>query len=743
LAAPYVVNTPEPSQIESRPMAVEEVRSAAHRLITDAQSYDDEHLAPKRAKATKYYQGKPFGNEEEGRSQVILTDLRDTVRAIMPSLVRVFFGAEQAVEYQPHGAEDVEAAEQATDYVNSVVLSQDNPGFLIFHSWFKDALVRNIGVVKYWWEDATEIQAHQAICSTEQLELLASDPDVELSTISESGLATPGEPSYQVEFRHTRKDGRARYECLPPNEFLRSRDARSLQHASLVAHRTVKTSSELMAMGIPEAVIKEHGGLDGNQDSEEEQARRGGAVAADESVDWASEKHTYTEAYPYLDVDGDKYAELRKLCCLGPSAYVVNGDGRGEPWDERPFALLIPDPEPHTLDGQGPSDWTMDLQIWGSSVVRAINDSLSLSIYPRVAYKEGEVNVEDVLTTKIGAPIRTYQQPDLVLKSFSHEFAGAKAFPMLEVIESIRQNRTGISKAAAGLDADALQSSTKAAVAATVTAAQQHIEMIARIFAETGVKDLFKGLLKLLHAHQPKARMVRLRKKYVEVDPRAWDAQMDVSVNVALGAGLVEEKLAVLGAIAEDQKEILTALGPSNPLVTYGMYRNTRAKMAELAGFKDVAQFYAEIPLDWRPPPAPPQPDPNMLIAQAEMAKAEADVAKKQADVARSALELQQKQGMLEVQAAAKREELALQEREMLLRDDRERDKLEADIALRAREIEAQNATTVDVASIQAQVDRDRAKIDADAKVDAAKEDAKAKKEAAKESVTRDEKGKK
>lgn len=708
-------------------MDVEEIRNAAHRLITDAVQYDESELAPARAKATRYYQGQPFGadgpTEQEGRSSFVLTDLRDTVRAILPSLVRVFFGSEQAVEYQPHGPDDVQTAEQATDFVNRVVMQQDNNGFLEFYACFKDALIRRRGVWKYWWEDQTETRGYQSLVDVQQLELLASDPEIELSTITDSGLSVPGNPMYLVEYRQTRRDGRARFACIPPEEFLVSRNARSQQAATLLAHRTEKTSSELLGMGIPEAVIREHGGLD-RRSSEDDQARRGTAstLGNDEPGDWANQKHTYVEAFPYLDVDGDGYAELRKVCCLGPSAYVVNGDGRGEPWDERPFAILIPDPEPHTLEGQGVSDWTMDLQRLGSAVIRSVLDSLALSIFPRTAYVEGHVNVEDVLTTKIGAPIRTDQPPAQVLQEFRHEFTGAQALPILDLVENIRQNRTGISKAAAGLDADALQSSTKAAVAATVTAAQQHIEMIARIFAETGVKDLFRGLLRLLHAYQPKARMVRLRGQFVAIDPKSWDAGMDVTVNVALGAGLAEEKIAVLAGLAQKQELVLQQMGPSNPLFGLGHYRNTIAEMLTLSGRRDIDRFVGNIPTDWQPPPAPQQPDPNMLIAQAEMAKAQAEVAKKQAEMAKAEVELAQKQAMLETEAAKKREELDLRRAEMVLVDDRERDKLDADIRLRAEEINAKYGAQVNVAEIQAAVDRDRARIDADAKVEAAKQ---------------------
>jgi len=271
-----------------------------------------------------------------------------------------------------------------------------------------------------------------------------------------------------------------------------------------------------------------------------------------------------------------------------------------------------------------------------------------------------------------------------MVQPFSQPFVGQAAFPVVEYLDMVKETRTGISKASQGLNADALQSSTRAAVAATISAAQGRIELVARVFAETGLKRMFRGLLRMLTKHQSQPMIVRLRGKFVPIDPRVWNADMDVDVNVALSASSNEERMAMLTQIAAKQEQILQTLGPANPLVTVQQYRNTLAKVVELSGFRDASQFVSEVSADYQPPePTPPGPTPEQILAQVQAQSIHADIAKKAA-------------------------ELQLKKEESLRADDRERDKLDADISLRAAEIQARYGAQVNVAQIRALVERER-----------------------------------
>jgi hypothetical protein len=330
----------------------------------------------------------------------------------------------------------------------------------------------------------------------------------------------------------------------------------------------------------------------------------------------------YVEAWCYVDYDGDGIAELRRVCTIGDGYKVVNN----EPADEIPFAMFACDPEPHVFFGSDLADLTKDIQRIKSAVLRGMLDSLSFALYPRTGVVEGMVDIDDVLNPEVGSIIRM-RQPGMV-QQLDVPFLGKEAFPMVAYLDDMKESRTGQTAASQGLDPDVLQSTTRAAVTATIRGAEQHLEMMARLFAEDGFKRLFKGLLRLIITHQDRERVVRLRNEWVPVDPRVWDSSMDCTVNVGLGSGMTDERLAVLNQVVARQTEALEKLGPDNPLVGLGNIRNTLAKMLEISGYKDTDQFFKPLPIDWQPPPPePPPPTPEELLAQAQMADIQARTA--------------------------------------------------------------------------------------------------------------------
>lgn len=677
---------------EERQMSEEELQGVVSSEIVDAINFIDEDIAPVRAQATEYYLGEPFGNEEEGRSQVVSMDVRDTVQGMLPSLMRIFFGPEKVVEFVPNGPEDVPMAQQATDYVD-FVFKRDNQGFKILHTVIKDALVRKVGIVKYWWDESVKVKAYSFTSLDEQsMMVLTQDPDIEIAAVREypmpgmqpqvdpmTGMVMPVPMMYDVDIKRRIKSGKVKIEALPPEEFLIDRRAKSIDDATFVAHRCMKTVSELVAMGYDYDMVVENSGDNYEFDTNEEyQARNPYAIVRGAvNSDPATRHVLYIESYVKVDFDGDGIAELRKICTIGNSHKVVNN----EIIDYRPFAEFCPDPEPHTFFGMCPADVTMDIQLIKSNVTRGILDSLSQSINPRTAIVEGQANIEDVLNNEVGAVIRM-RAPGMV-QPFNVPFVGQQAFPMLDYLDDIKQNRTGISKAAAGLDADALQSTTKAAVSATVNAAHQHIEMIARIFAETGLRRLFTGILKLVVENQDQPRMVRLRNEFVQMDPRSWDVSMDVVVNVGVGDGTMEERMAVLGNVATKQEQILQTVGPNNPIVSIAQYTNTLAKMLELAGIKDTQSYFTRLPADFQMPDPSEKPTPEEMLAEVQRQSILADIEKKAA-------------------------ELELEREKMIRVDDRERDRIEQDGLLRKYDLELKYNTQIQSAEINAALNKDR-----------------------------------
>ena len=699
-------------------MEEQELEGIIASLIEEAVDYIDLTEAPDRIKANDYYQGKPFGNEEDGRSQVVSFDVRDTVSLMLPQVMRTFFGSEKVVEFVPRDASDVINAEQSTDYVNQVVLGQDNPAFSVFYSAFKDALIKRVGVIKIDWEKKEEVEHEEfTMLDDASLEALLADPDIEGSQVESypdpdfgppppevlaqqqqaqqvSPNGSPPMPQQQVEapmlhdvvIRRVSTEGQIFIEAIPPEEFLIDRRAKSVEDCAVVAHRRYLSVSELVQMGYDfDEMLALAGGEDEFGTNTEYMSRHpvGNFVDSANGGD-ANRKVLYIESYARVDYDGDGISELRRFCTGGTHHELLHHS----PVNSIPFVLFNGYPEPHLWRGQSVADLTMDVQLIKSSVLRNMLDSLAKSIHPDTWLVEGQVNLDDVLSNKVGKVVRT-RAPGMIGELMKN-FSGKEAFPMMDYLDQIKEDRTGMSKASMGLNPDALQSSTKAAVSATVAASQAQIELLCRVFAETGMKPLFKKILKLLHKHQEKTRMVRLRNEWVPIDPKVWDSDMDVSVNVALGLGTTEERMTMLAGLAAKQEVILEKLGPENPLVTNQQYHNTLTKMTELSGYKDTQSFWTD-PATYQPPPPPePTPTPDEIFAQAQADKVRAD---------------------MEVDQA----KLTLDREKMVRDDDLARDKMESDLEMKVKELENKYQTTIDQTEIRGMMERDREQIKAEA----------------------------
>lgn len=682
------------------PMDDAELQSIITQDLTDAVSYVDSDLSPTRAKGTEYYRGDLFGNEVEGNSKVVAMEVRDTVSAMLPSLMRVFFNSENVVEFTPRGPEDVQSAQQATDYAN-YIFQNDNPGFLTTYAIFKDALVRKCGIAKFWWEDEERVRIEEYTGLDEQtLQMLMQEPDAEVKivvsypdpTVDEMQMTTvdpmtgqpvvmPAPMLHDVQIKRITKDGRIRIMAVPPEELLLDRRARSFDDATIIAHRQMATVADLIAMGYDQDEIEENLSTTDLDSNDEYLARQplSTTFGTNDAANPMMRRVLYVEAYSRVDYDGDGIAELRKVCCMGAGYKVV----RNLPASYIPFADFPCDPEPHTspLEAMSIFDITRDLQEIKSEILRNTLDSLAQSIHPRTAVVEGQVNIDDVLNNETGAIIRM-RAPGMV-QPLTTPFVGQAAFPMMEYMDQIKEDRTGMSKAAMGLNADALQSSTKAAVNATISASQGRIELTARILAE-GMKKLFKGILFLVTTHQDKARMVRMRNEWVQIDPRAWDAGMDANINIALGNGDTNERLQALMMIMAKQEQILQQLGPQNPLVTPQQFSNTLRKIVELSGFKDASSYFQDIPADYVPPAPPaPKPTPEEILAQVQAESIKADIQKKAA-------------------------ELELQRQQMIMDDDLKRDQMAQDLYLKKYEIELKYNSQISTAEIDAAQNIDR-----------------------------------
>jgi hypothetical protein len=605
--------------------------------IDDAIGYVETETVEQRTKAINYYNRYEYGNEVDGRSKIVTGEVAEVVDGALPQLMRIFAGSDELGRFEPRMPGDEEFAKQATELTNYVFFN-DNDGVILMHNWMKDALLQKNGIVKYWWEDSEDpTKEEYKGLNAEELTLLFADGEMELISqeTEEVGIDPMGMPilSYNVVIKKKKEVGKVCVENVPPEEFLIAKRDKSIKNAKFVAHRTVKTRSDLIAMGYPQDQVDKMPAYNDLTYTPERVARYSAGEMPDEtqSLDFTMQEVELFECYIRTDFDGDGIAELRKVVYAGDQ--IIDN----EETDHIPFASICPIPMPHKFFGQSLADRAMDIQLIKSTITRQILDNLYLTNMPRVTALDGQVNLDDLLTSSPGGVVRIKSQG--AVQPLSVPATASQSFPMLDYMDQVLQKRSGVTSMSQGIDPNILQNTTATAIAAMQQAGSGRIEMIARIFADTGVKDLFAGIFHLILKYQDKPRVIRLRGKYVSIDPREWKNNYDVTVNVGLGTGSQDQKMAMAAMVMQKQEQILSTQGFANPLVTVGQYRNTLGKFIEAAGYKDSMEFFKEIPpeLDQQlsqPQPQQPMPNPAMdaLMAQTQ-AQIEVDRAKALNDI--------------------------------------------------------------------------------------------------------------
>lgn len=661
-------------------LSKDEAQGLVRELVQGCVNFAEDTLSPDREKATKYYKGEKFGNEKDGRSQVVVTEVRDQIRGVLPSFMRVIFGPERVVEFRPRGKDSEPQARNQTDCVQ-YIFTEENPGFMETMSVIKDGLIRRLGGFKYWWVADERATDSYSTMTVEAYNALVATPDVKISRAMQKEDGSYG----TVEYTKPRP-GYVCVRAIKTEQILFNALARDTGSAMFLGHQEEVTRGELIAMGYPKKLVDEVGQVSRTLDTNAEALERIPNEEKDPEAGKANDKILYVEGYARVDLDNDDVQELRKLCMIGPGFEIGNGDGYGEVVDHVPFVYFCPDPEPHTLNGHSLADLVMDLQLTESSLVRSMLDSLAMSIFPRTAYVEGQANHKDIMNTEVGATIRE-RAPGMV-REFAHTFVGKEALSVLEFYRGLGERRTGQSNGANDLDLDALQSTTKSGVDAAISGSQAQTELMVRVFAETTLKPLFKGIAHIYKKNfTGEPRDVKVRGKWIKMDPKTWDAD-EVTVAVALGAMLPEKKLQILAQIKETQEQYLTTLGPSNPIVSLHQLTNTLSRAVELSGFPASDEFFNAVPPDWKPPTPtqPEQPSPEMLVAQIEQQKVQNQQAKDQATL------------------QLKAQELALQERKMQQDAALTTRQMELDAELKRMELELEYNTKIETAKLDAQV---------------------------------------
>ena len=626
--------------------------------ITGALGYMGDTISQQREQAMSYYYSLPFGNEVEGRSQFVDSTVQDTIEWIKPSLMRVFASGDEMVKFAPHGPKDVPMAKQATDYVN-YVFTKDNPGWEILYSWFTDALLSKNGIVKVWWEEYEE-EEREEYRGLDEVALVSLLSDDGVEVVEHTEIIEEEQPYHDIVIKRKSYDGRVKIENVPPSEFLIARESKNIQDSRFVCHRVLKTLSELREMYPDEDLDpSEIGG--GDDDMMAFSGERLERYAFDKSAQywegWGDSGtdeeglRTYWlhESYIRTDWDGDGITELRKVCTVG-SKILAN-----DPIDKVPFVSITPIKIPHKFYGLSVADLVMDLQLMKSTIMRNLCDNMYNQNFGRYAVLEGQANLDDLLTQRPGGVVRV-KSPQAVTPLATPALE-PYSFQMLEYLDGVREARAGVSKMSQGLDENALTSHTTAtAVNAVMGAAQSRVELIARNFAETGVKDLMICIYELLHKNQDKERMIQLTNEWIPVRPDVWRDKYDCTVSVALGSGNKDQQMMHLSQMLSFAGE---AMKGGLPIVSVQNMYNLGASLVRAMGFQNVDDYLTDPS---RMPPEQeegPSPDEQAKLLEAQVKQEELKI--KAAEVQIKAQKIQQEYQKLQVDTNLKQQEINLE----------------------------------------------------------------------------------
>ena len=672
--------------------------------IDDSLGFIQTETSYERQTALEYYLREPYGNEVEGRSQIVTGEVAEVVDGALPQIMKVFTSSSKAVEFEAVNEGDGALAEQMTAYANHIFY-KDNNGFEIMHDWFKDGLLQKVGVVKAYWNDKKDITKEKYYNLTEdELAMIMQDEEVEIVEQEEVEEVIEQEPQpmidpqtgqplademgmplmmevppivniyYNVKCKRTKDFSKVKIETIAPEEFLIDKRATTIEDATFVAHRSLVTRSDLIAMGYDPKVVETLSIGDTLDFTPERIARYGRGeepMNTNDTNDESMELVEYYECYLRTDLDKDGIAELHRVC------YADNQVLMSEECDYVPFHSVCPIPVPHKFFGQSLADRAIDLQLIKSTVTRQMLDNLYLTNNYRVGAVEGQVNLDDLLTSTAGGVIRI-KNPNALVPMTVQSSAG-QSFPMLEYLDGIQAKRTGVSDAQQGLDPNLLQNVTATAVSAMTSASQGKLELIARIFADTGVSSLFKGIMHLVCKYQDKERIIKINNNFVPMNPREWSTQYNITVNVGLGTGGKQEQLATMQMILAKQEEVIKGYGLNNPLVNIKQYRDTLAKFVNMAGFKDDSQFLMEISeeqamqMAQQAAQAPKEEDSNTkaaaILAEVEREKAQmkmqSDMAKLELEKQKAELKAQKEMLQLQQERMEFEQEMAMRELEL------------------------------------------------------------------------------
>jgi len=577
--------------------------------------FDDDVLTRDRVRALEYYKGEMNDVASlPNRSRAVSTDIADAVETVLPDIIEIFTGGDDVAAFMPHGKEDEEAAAQETDYVNHVVFDE-NDGFMNFYTMFKDALLEKIGVLMAWWEDG-ELETER-FEGRSAVELAIFSHSGAISEVKETQGAANAETLYDFTFTRRISPGRVRIAPIAPADLSVAKDTVRIPDATYCAYRSHVRAQSLIADGIAREKVD---GLRDYSGAEDDSLSRARDTAGEGDAGYEAGGHDdlriveIVTHFLRVDRDGDGKPELLRIVTDAEDTTLLDV----APVNRIDIFAVTPFPVTHRFHGQSLADRLVEIQRIKTVLVRALLDSAYFALNQRMEVAQDRANaftIPDLLRNEPGFPVRS-KSGDAV-RPINAGGLGFDAYSALEYFSVASESRTGIVRNAQGLNPDTLHETAQGAMA-LMQAAQKRVRLMARIFAETGIKDLFLGVHALVRENATKSAIVRLRGKWVEIDPTVWGVRKDMTIEVGLGASGREHDGAVMAQVVSVMKDIVALQGGAQgPLVklnnVYAALKSLFAKWGLKAPELFVSDPAAENALA-------PGLDPALLEAQERMA---------------------------------------------------------------------------------------------------------------------------
>lgn len=589
-------------------------------------------LSQDRVQAVRDYMRMPYGTEEDGRSNVVASDVFDSIEGVLPDLLEVFVATDEAVRFDPVGPEDEEGARQATDACNYVFYKQNN-GFMVLYTAAKDALMLKTGGVKWCWEEkrTPSFTTYRDVPAMQLAMFMLANPDAEIVSQEETQIPGPDDETGQqtliqaftVKVKTVTKKGRVVVRPFPADELRVSRDHNSilLDECRYVAHVSKRTLSDIREMGykvdIDDVKAAENEELTADRELRNANSRdpvSGLPQTQDDVMDESQTMGWLREEYVLCDFDGDGITERRRIMRLGDKILDNDECSHVQIAAWTPYILT------HRFEGLSMADLVTDFQRIQTEIWRQSLDNLQLANNQETVVLTNPTtgapfaNIDDLLNRRPGGLIRE-TQPGAV-RPFVESWRGLETLPMIELMNSAKENRTGYTRYSQGLDANSLNK-TKGGLLAIMNASQKRMKLMARIMAEALVAPMFRGIFKTLTDYSIDKLSFRLNGKFVQYDPQEWRDAYDMTINVGIGTGDKEQQTMMLTGIEAAQAAAVQG-GGMGLLVTPRNLYNLQKRKVELAGFKDANEFWTQPPEQMPAPPAPP-PDPKVQIEGAKL----------------------------------------------------------------------------------------------------------------------------